>query len=378
MDDAFIFDKYVTGKAFTGRYSECNALGNLIERGENVSIYAAPKAGKTSLVQQALINLRTSGSTLTPIMLSILKVRTAEDYLSALASAVISAVAAGPYEYESFIQKYLPGGNFYFDSSDYEDFGKIVQMRGAASEDDVVAGLSLPYAVAEQTGKKLCIVIDEFQTIMQIPSYERGLRHMEVISSEYAESGRMSYVFCGSAVNAMKYIFAEKKFFFRNVVNIPLSQISEQDVIDYIVEGFRPSGKVIEKDLIQKPYRVFRGSMWYLNQMFFLCGARAIGYINEKIISDSIETLISYNLPRFRSYVNSLTVFQISFLRAVLHGQTRFSAAEVIEKYDLHSSANVKRVCEALMKKEILTFTEKGEPVVIDPLFEYWFRREIL
>ncbi len=378
MDDAFIFDKYVTGKAFTGRYSECSALGNLIEKGENVSIYAAPKAGKTSLIQQALINLRTSGCHLTPVMLSLLKVRTVEDLLSALSSALISSLAAGPYEYEDYIRKYLPGDNFYFDHSDYEDLGKIVQMKGEAREEDIIAALTLPYAISEQTGKKICVVLDEFQTIMQIPSYERGLRHMEIISSENAGKGQMSYIFCGSAVNAMKFIFTQKKFFFRNVVNIPLGQISEQDVINYIVEGFRPSGKVIEKDLIQRPYRVFRGSMWYLNQMSFLCGARAIGYINEKIISDAIETLISENLPRFRCYVNSLTVFQMSFLRAVLHGQTRFSAAEVIEKYDLHSSANVKRVCEALLKKEIITFTEKGEPMVIDPLFEYWFRREML
>ncbi len=378
MDDAFIFDKYVTGKAFTGRYSECSALGNLIEKGENVSIYAAPKAGKTSLIQQALINLRTSGCHLTPVMLSLLKVRTVEDLLSALSSALISSLAAGPYEYEDYIRKYLPGDNFYFDHSDYEDLGKIVQMKGEAREEDIIAALTLPYAISEQTGKKICVVLDEFQTIMQIPSYERGLRHMEIISSENAGKGQMSYIFCGSAVNAMKFIFTQKKFFFRNVVNIPLGQISEQDVINYIVEGFRPSGKVIEKDLIQRPYRVFRGSMWYLNQMSFLCGARAIGYINGKIISDAIETLISENLPRFRCYVNSLTVFQMSFLRAVLHGQTRFSAAEVIEKYDLHSSANVKRVCEALLKKEIITFTEKGEPMVIDPLFEYWFRREML
>ena len=30
------------------------------------------------------------------------------------------------------------------------------------------------------------------------------------------------------------------------------------------------------------------------------------------------------------------------------------------------------------MKKEILTFTNKDEPVVIDPLFEFWFRRKML
>jgi hypothetical protein len=59
-------------------------------------------------------------------------------------------------------------------------------------------------------------------------------------------------------------------------------------------------------------------------------------------------------------------------MRAVLDGVVKFSASDVIEKYHLNSSANVRRVKDALKKKEILTFNEKDEPVILDPLFEYW------
>jgi hypothetical protein len=52
----------------------------------------------------------------------------------------------------------------------------------------------------------------------------------------------------------------------------------------------------------------------------------------------------------------------------------KFSASDVIEKYHLNSSANVRRVKDALKKKEVLTFNEKDEPVILDPLFEYWIR----
>ena len=44
-------------------------------------------------------------------------------------------------------------------------------------------------------------------------------------------------------------------------------------------------------------------------------------------------------------------------------------------KYSLNSSANVRRLKDALMKKEILTFVgEDAKPVILDPLFEYWLR----
>ena len=73
--------------------------------------------------------------------------------------------------------------------------------------------------------------------------------------------------------------------------------------------------------------------------------------------------------------VNDLTDFQLSLMKAVLDGVVKFSASDVIEKYHLNSSANVRRVKDALKKKEILTFNEKDEPVIQDPLFEYWLTK---
>ena len=55
-----------------------------------------------------------------------------------------------------------------------------------------------------------------------------------------------------------------------------------------------------------------------------------------------------------------------------LDGVVKFSASDVIERYRLNSSANVRRVKDALRKKEVITFNEKDEPVILDPLFEYW------
>ena len=44
-------------------------------------------------------------------------------------------------------------------------------------------------------------------------------------------------------------------------------------------------------------------------------------------------------------------------------------------KYGFNSSANVRRIKDALKKKEIITFDEKDEPVILDPLFEYWLTK---
>ena len=73
--------------------------------------------------------------------------------------------------------------------------------------------------------------------------------------------------------------------------------------------------------------------------------------------------------------MDDLTDHQVSLVEAALDGVVRFSASDVIEKYELNSSANVRRVKDALKKKEVLTFNEKEEPEILDPLFEYWLRK---
>ena len=73
--------------------------------------------------------------------------------------------------------------------------------------------------------------------------------------------------------------------------------------------------------------------------------------------------------------MDSLTTHQVSLLKAVVDGYTKFSTAEVVSKYGLNSSANVKRVKDALVRKEVLCFDENEQPEILDPLFEYWVRK---
>ena len=92
----------------------------------------------------------------------------------------------------------------------------------------------------------------------------------------------------------------------------------------------------------------------------------------EPMLAEALSDMLAISEPRFRAMMADLTTFQVSLLRAVVEGNTRFSSAEVIRKYDLNSSANVRRLKDALCKKEILTFDAEENPHILDPLFEYW------
>ena len=54
METPFVYDRYVTAKNFIGRKKECGILANLLEAGEQVVMYEPPKAGKMSVIRQAV------------------------------------------------------------------------------------------------------------------------------------------------------------------------------------------------------------------------------------------------------------------------------------------------------------------------------------
>ncbi len=370
MDKPFVYDNYVTGKCFVGRKYDCTILGNLLAAGENVVMYEPPKSGKMSVIQQTLYNMRAQGKRFMVIHVNMFNVRSLEDFLVKYGSAVIRPMFSTAAEYAQVIEKHLAGTHFVFDKDRFAIADEVVSMNWEADMNDVEMMFRLPFRIAAERDIPYHIILEEFQNIMNDKDYDDALKVMERVFSEQDKS--VSFIFTGSRVNAMKFIFAEKKYFYRQVEHLPLQKVDDAEITEHIVRGFMIGGKVVERELIMGACDLFRGQMWYLNHFTSICDNLTKGYINEGTLMQALKTLLSIHEPRFLSIIDDLTDHQLSLLRAVLDGVTKFSASDVIEKYGLNSSANVRRVKDALKKKEVITFNEKDEPVVLDPLFEYW------
>ena len=173
----------------------------------------------------------------------------------------------------------------------------------------------------------------------------------------------------------MKGIFEGSLLFHRVVERVCISPAEEREISEHVQRGFLAGGKVVNQDLILGACRLFRGNLWYINHFCAICDAMSRGYIMEPVFVEALENLVSLHEPHFKEIVNNLTTHQVSLLRATVDGVTRFSSADVIRRYGLNSSANVKRVKDALMKKEVLVFDENDTPSLMDPLFEYWVKK---
>ena len=157
--------------------------------------------------------------------------------------------------------------------------------------------------------------------------------------------------------------------------HIPLLRIDNREITDHIMRGFLTGGKVIDQELLSGAVELFKGNIWYISHFAAVCDSLSKGFMNEGTMMDALAMVLSVHEVRFKAMTDDLTVHQLSLLKAILDGETRFSSVEVVEKYALNSSANVRRVKDALKKKEIITFNEKDEPYFLDPLFEYWLEK---
>lgn len=338
-------------------------------------MYEPPKSGKMSVVQQTLFNMRAAGKQFSVAWVNLFNVRTVYDFLKKFGTAVIKPLYSTPAEYSEVVSRYLADTHFLFDPARFASHEEVVCLNWEPDANDVEQMFRLPYRIARDRGVPCFVILEEFQNLMRAKDfdYEVVFKVLENIFSE--KDSTASYIITGSQVNAMKYIFEEKKYFYRRIDHLPLQQFDDKDIVEHIVRGFRTSGKVIERDLVLGACRLFRSNMWYLNHFVSICDSMSRGFLNEGILMEALKMIISVNEPRFLAVVNDLTDHQLSLMRAVIDGVTKFSASDVIDRYNLNSSANVRRVKDALKKKEVITFNEKDEPVILDPLFEYWITK---
>ena len=137
MDTPFVYDKYVTGRNFVGRKTECNVLANLLEAGEQVAIYEPPKSGKMSVVQQTLYNMRTAGRQFLVAWVNLFNVRSLEEFLVKYGTAVIKPMYSTPAEYADVIGRHLEGTHFVFDAERFASAEEIVSLNWGVDGNDV-------------------------------------------------------------------------------------------------------------------------------------------------------------------------------------------------------------------------------------------------
>ena len=369
MESPFEYNKCVSGAQFIGRNKEMAHLCNLLREHNNVLIYGPAKIGKQSLVYNSMELLRHDHKDITFCNINLFNIRCVEAMMLKFTNEIVSHFAETGPEWNAIMQKYLPNAPYMVDTTSLQKQFTYT-TKDLLSDSQIEEILMLPDRLAHEYGTHVILYFRQFQDILLFDDPHRTFLLLEKVWKKHTGT---NFIITGDRFNAMEEIFQQKKYFYQFAYKIDLAPIDEKIFVEYIMKGFQKAGKIIHPDQAASIYNLVEGDPWYTQHLASICFFLAKGYVNEGIIKQATQQLINLHDYEFHSIVYSLSKYQIRMIKAALEGVTRFTSADVLDKYKLNSSANVSRLKEALSKKEIITFSEKKSATFLDPLFKLWF-----
>ncbi len=374
MDTPFVYNKYVTGNEFISRQSELTLLTNMVRLKQHVLIYEPPKSGKKSLVQQGLILLRKEGHEFTVCNINLFNVRTKKQLLQKYVNALLGTFSNTPAESLQMQKEMLPDMEKYF--GNVTDMQKSLDMSNPETDTRQIPAamtrqiFNLPELLAKKFDTNPIIYIEEFQELLLQDNPHGILAEME---STLKEQQHTTYILTGSMVNSMKEIFEEKKYFYNFAERIKLGSLDSKSLAEFYHKNFMKTGRVVSRELSTAMYNLTEGHPWYAQQLGDISYGLTRGYLTEQVLKQSFLSLLELHSYRYQLITSRLSRFQINFLKAIMDNVEQLSAAETMSYYGFNSSANVKRLKDAVKRKEILT-EENGQWVFLDPLFKTWLK----
>jgi len=347
MDFAFPINKLAVGPDFLTRSREVETLASNIVEGRNTLIFDSKKTGKHSLVQNALDSLDRQDIPYTLVYVDLFRCRTEEAFLDRYTESVRSA----------------------FTDSDGDSDTTAERIINSITDRDEI--LSVPELVAEHTDSHLVVWLDEFQNILNFDQPDDVLILLEHHILRHTHT---TYIVMGSKINAMNYLMERMGCFLNFCERLILPRINKDDVVSHISRVFQKVGRIITRKQVEQIYDYSQANPWLIWSIASYCYNLTRGYVTDDILKESVNMLLITYEMEYHEIIDSLSNYQLQLLRAIFNGEVRLNSQEVIEKYDLSSSANVHRLKEALMKKEVITFDEENIPRIIDPLFHLWLK----
>lgn len=369
----FVFGVAASGDNFTDRESETARLLTNFRSGVNTVLISPRRWGKTSLVRKVCRLAQTDE--LKIVYLDIFSCRSDADFYDAFASAVLKQTSTKVEEWMENIRQLLSriSPKISLGADPAADFSLSLELTPKREDIDEI--LQLPEKIAEKKGCRIVVCIDEFQ---QIGEFKDSKTFQKRLRSVWQLQKHVAYCLFGSKKHLMNELFERKSLpFYKFGDAIYLQKIATADWVGYIRSRFEATGKSIPTELAEEICRRVDNHSSYVQQLAWLVWTRTGKEATQQELEAAFQDIIDQNTPLFEKQTESLTSFQMNFLRAIIDGvHSEFTTQEVMRKYQLGSSANVSIIKRALIKKELIEI-DKRKAVIPDPIMKVWLQREL-
>ena len=371
MEQPFVFGVPADDPYFIGREKESARLESNFMYGVNTVLMSPRRWGKTSLVNRVAQKMGEKGRII--VRIDIFACRSEYDFYNTFSSAILQQTSSRVEEWKTlakgFIERLTP--KFSVSPEPGSEYSLSLGITPKTHTPEEV--LSLPEKIATRKGCELVICIDEFQQIGEFPDSMTVQKRLRTV---WQNQKHVSYCLYGSRLHMMTRLFQKKSYpFYRFGEILNMEPIPLQTWIPYIQGRFEQYGKKISEEFVGRICDTVQYQASYVQQLAYSVLLQSTKEVDEKSFGLAVDNLLAQNNVVFIEQTQSLTTYQLNFLRAVLDGITKgFGEVSIREKYNLGSPSNIARLKQSLIDKELIDITAEGI-VLGDPVLKLWLKR---
>jgi uncharacterized protein len=372
-DSPFIYGTTVSTHSFTNREEETKKLKKNLLDGINTTLISPRRWGKSSLVEKVIMEIRAEENNTKIVLIDLFSVGSENEFLELFAKEVIKSSSSNWQDWMSsgkdFFKKIIPKISIGIDPN--TDFNLSFDWKELKQNLDEI--INLPETICKKKSIKMIICLDEFQNLALFKDFEIFEKKLR---ATWQRQKSVTYCLYGSHKHMMAEIFNNpSKPFYRFGDIILLQKIETSKWINFIVDGFKNTGKLIDEETAALIPKTMKNHSWYVQQLSHYTWNLTSKKANREQIEMALKELIQANTPLYQREVQGLSEKQINFLKAIAKGEKQLMGNEVMQRYQLGTPRNISKNNSIFTNNDIIhKINETTE--FIDPAFELWFKKQ--
>lgn len=371
----FSFGGLALDDAFADREQEVQELKFDVLNGQDVVIFAPRRFGKSSLVWRTMQGLASEGVLIAYVnlMAAPSRERLAEKLAAAIYEGIASPMerareaALGPFRGLRVTPRITvdPGEGTY-------SFTFGVGHADGDVDATIERLLELPAELAAGEGRRVALILDEFQQIEEIDPKLPSL-----MRTAFERQPEVSRVYLGSKRHMMEHIFNdENEPFWRSAKRVELGLIPAEEFAPFIVARFLSTRKNIGRELVDAlldatgghPYATQELAYFLWEETPFDSTANAAG------LQAALAAVLRSEHTHFQLRWESASVAQKLVLQALADEPGRPLTSAYRNRHELPSAATVQSALRALEQRELIGQRADRSHTLIEPFLAEWLR----
>jgi hypothetical protein len=369
----FRYGALALDEAFTDREAELAELKADVLNGQDLVVLGRRRFGKSSLVLTAAQDLiaRKVLVAYCDLMTAPTKARFAEKLAKTIHEDIASPLFRIREKAIAIFRGLRVQPKITLDPDDGSlSFGFDAAYAPADIDATIEKLLALPGELGADRGRRVALVLDEFQEITAIDD-----TYPKLMRAVFQTQPEVAHVYLGSKRHLMQRIFNdENEPFWRSAKQMELGPIAADHFARYVVARFRTTGKAIDDPAVGRLLELTSGHPYATQQLaYFVWEEVAEGEAaTVEQIERGLERLITSEHNHFSLIWEEASRNERLLLLALAEEPGRVFSGDYRREHRLPAATNVQKSLAALVRRELVAKGEDDRYRIIEPFLADW------